>query len=77
MSARMLKTTTLRAKDLSCPSCVGKIESALNALDGVEKAEVKFNSGRILVDHNPVKIRTTALVKAVASAGYVAEPSAF
>ncbi len=72
-----IKTTTLRSEDLSCPSCVSKIESALTSLDGVENAEVKFNSGRILVEHDPAKVRTSALVKAVASAGYVAEPSAF
>ena len=77
MTTQNIKTTTLRAKDLSCPSCVSKIEGALNAIDGVEKSEVKFNSGRILVDHDPTKVRTSALVKAVASAGYVAEPSAF
>lgn len=73
----MTQTTTLRAKDLSCPSCVSKIEGALNALDGVEKAEVKFNTGRILVEHDPAKVRTSALIQAVASAGYVAEASAF
>ncbi len=77
MTTQSIKTTTLRAQDLSCPSCVSKIEGALNAIDGVEKAEVKFNSGRILVDHDPAKVRTSALVEAVASAGYVAEPSAF
>lgn len=73
----MTKTTTLRAKDLSCPSCVSKIEGALKAVDGVESAEVKFNTGRILVEHDPAKVRTSALIDAVASAGYVAEASAF
>lgn len=73
----MTKTTTLRAKDLSCPSCVSKIEGALKAVDGVESAEVKFNTGRILVEHDPAKVRTSALIEAVASAGYVAEASAF
>lgn len=73
----MTRTTTLRAKDLSCPSCVSKIERALKAVDGVESAEVKFNTGRILVEHDPAKVRTSALIDAVASAGYVAEASAF
>lgn len=71
------KTTTLRAKDLSCPSCINKIEGALNAMDGVANSEVKFNSGRIVVEHDPGKVRASDLVKTVASAGYVAEPSAF
>ena len=77
MTTQNIKTTTLRAKDLSCPSCIGKIEGALNAMNGVNKSEVKFNSGKILVEHDPSLARTSDLVKAVASAGYVAEPSAF
>lgn len=73
----MIQTTTLRAKDLSCPSCGSKIEGALNAVEGVESAEVKFNTGRILVSHDPTKARIFALIHAVSSVGYVAEPSAF
>ncbi|NLF92021.1 MAG: heavy-metal-associated domain-containing protein, partial [Corynebacterium marinum] len=46
-----LKKTTLRSDEFSCPSCVAKIETKLNGLDGVESAEVKFSSGRILVEH--------------------------
>lgn len=77
MTTATLKTTILRSSDLNCPSCINKIESALNAMDGVASSEVKFNSGRIVVEHDPAKVRASALVKAVASAGYVAEPSAF
>ncbi|MEL7674654.1 MAG: heavy-metal-associated domain-containing protein, partial [Chloroflexota bacterium] len=32
--------TILRSQELSCPSCVAKIEKALNGLDGVEAAKV-------------------------------------
>lgn len=72
-----IKKTTLRANDLNCPSCVAKIEKSLTSLDGVEQAEVHFNTGRIAVMHDPSRASTDALVKAVANAGYTARASAF
>ena len=70
------KTTTLRSDEFSCPSCVSKIETKLNGLEGVSKAEVKFSSGRIIVDHNPDAVGVRDLVNAVAEIGYTAKPSA-
>ncbi|WP_417427252.1 heavy-metal-associated domain-containing protein [Hoeflea sp.] len=69
--------TKLRSDELSCPSCVPKIEKALLALPGVEKAEVKFGSGRIEVDHDPALSDVAALVRTIAKTGYTAKPSAF
>jgi copper chaperone CopZ len=72
-----MKKTILRSQELSCPSCVAKIEKALGALDGVESAKVHFNTGRIEVQHDEGRAPVTDLVKAVRSAGYEAKPSAF
>lgn len=69
--------TLLRSDDLSCPSCVPKIEKALLALPGVIKAEVKFSSGRIEVEHDPALSDVAALVSSIAKTGYAAKPSAF
>jgi len=77
MMTRTSKKTTLRASDLNCPSCVSKIETALKAVDGVVDAEVKFNTGRILVEYDPSTAQVDDLVGAVRSAGYTAKPSAF
>lgn len=76
MSNPMIQTK-LRSDELSCPSCVPKIEKALLALPGVEKAEVKFASGRIEVEHDPALSDVDALVKSIAKTGYAARPSAF
>lgn len=62
--------TLLRSKELSCPSCVAKIEKALKALDGVQDARVYFNTGRIEVEHDPQKTAGDELVQAVRSVGY-------
>ncbi len=77
MSQDSITKTILRSDELSCPSCVPKIEKALNALPGVEKAEVRFNTGRIEVEHDPARSSVEALVAAIRGTGYEARPSAF
>ena len=69
--------TVLRSDELSCPSCVPKIEKALQALSGVESAKVRFNSGRIEIEHDPAKASIEELVTTIRDAGYDAQPSAF
>ena len=68
--------TILRSDELSCPSCVPKIEKALAAMPGVEKAEVRFNTGKIVVEHHPAQASVEARVTAIRGTGYEARPSA-
>jgi copper chaperone CopZ len=68
--------TILRSQELSCPSCVAKIEKALKGVPGVEKATVHFNTGRIEVEHSPTAPAET-LLKAVRAAGYEASVTPF
>lgn len=67
--------TLLRSQELSCPSCVRKIETALKGVEGVSDADVHFNTGRIDVEHDGVG--DDELVEAVRRAGYNAQVSAF
>lgn len=69
--------TVLRSQELSCPSCVAKIEKALIALGGVNKATVFFNTGRIEVEHDPQLSSVDELLKAIRTAGYEASISPF
>lgn len=69
--------TILRSHDLSCPSCITKIEKALGQLEGVERAEVKFQSGKIEVEHDPERVSTEKLVETVRSVGYESRVSPF
>ncbi|HBA35048.1 MAG TPA: hypothetical protein DCZ12_13020, partial [Gammaproteobacteria bacterium] len=50
-----------------CASCVGKIESALKAVSGVENAEMNFAQRTVSVTGNA---DAADLVKAVEKAGY-------
>lgn len=64
--------TLLRSEELSCPSCVAKIEKALRGLDGVATAVVHFGSGKIEVEHDPLRATTQELMETVRRSGYEA-----
>jgi copper chaperone CopZ len=67
----------LRSQELSCPSCVAKIEKALKAMNGVTDAKVHFNTGRIEVEYDPQLVKTGELVQAIQGVGYEAKVAAF
>ena len=69
--------TILRSTELSCPSCVAKIEKGLKVKPGVESAKVFFNTGRIEVEHQPEVISPEELAKIVTGLGYQASISRF
>lgn len=73
----MSKTTTLRSQELSCPSCISKIERELEEVKGVETVDVRYSSGRIIIKHDPDQAPTDKLIEAVGRAGYAAKASAF
>lgn len=68
--------TLLRSQDLSCPSCVAKIEKALQNTAGVTSAKVHFNTGRIEIEHDPATL-SAQLVQAVRETGYEAKVTPF
>jgi len=72
-----MKKTLLRSQELTCPSCIAKIEKAIKAIDGVADAKVYFSSGKIEVIHDPQKVQASQLIQAVKSVGYTASESAF
>jgi len=74
---RLSMKTILRSDNLSCPSCIAKIEKALMNVRGVQEARVHFNTGRIEVQHDPATVSADDLAKAVRSIGYEARVSAF
>ncbi len=69
--------TVFRSEELSCPSCVAKIEKTVGSMDGVDQVEVFFNTGRITVDHDPQIVSTDEIIKSIRSVGYEAKVSAY
>ena len=67
-------TETLRVDGMTCASCVGHVEKALIALDGVSKASVNLATERATIDFVPQTISLAAIAEAVRDAGYDAAP---
>ncbi|MCC0805479.1 copper-translocating P-type ATPase [Methylobacterium sp. W2] len=66
--------TELSVGGLSCASCVGRVERALLALDGVSMANVNLATGRATLRHAEGAVDVADLVEAVTVAGYEASP---
>lgn len=75
--APTIVTTNLYSNELTCPSCIAKIERRLVKLDGVAEGTVHFSTGRIEVRHDPEVATVDDLIAAVAEAGYTAAPRRF
>lgn len=61
--------TTLEVTGMHCPKCVAKVKDALEAVDGVVKAEVVLEPGSAVVTGAAAP---EALVAAVEGAGFSA-----
>ena len=57
----------IRVEGLHCPKCVARVKDALEAVDGVLKAEVSLEEGSAVVSGNA---DVQALVSAVESIGF-------
>ncbi|SOC40949.1 heavy-metal-associated domain-containing protein [Salinicoccus kekensis] len=44
--------TNLKTEDLTCPSCIKKIETGIGGTAGVSKVDVKFNLNKVTVEHD-------------------------
>jgi heavy metal translocating P-type ATPase len=67
--------TTLDIADMSCASCVGRVERILNAVPGVVGANVNLAAGRATILHS-ASVSAADLAAVVTKAGYPAQPHA-
>ena len=65
----MSKSIRLSVEGMSCASCAGRVDKALNGLDGVEEASVNLASDSAEVKYSD-KVSVDDLIKAVKGAGY-------
>ncbi len=67
------ETETLSVPDMDCPSCAGKVQNALDAVDGVVDFDTRPASGTVVVTYDPAETSRGELVAAVENAGYAVE----
>ena len=67
-----MKNAIIQLEPLTCPSCVQKIEGAINSLDGVDKesAKILFNSSKVKLDFDSDKISIEDIENAITALGY-------
>lgn len=67
----MTQTLTAPVEGMTCASCVRRVEQALVAVDGVERATVNLATNTAQVAFDAERVDAVALRRAVADAGYV------
>ncbi len=67
------ETVTLDIEDMTCASCVSRVEKALKSVPSVESAAVNLASGKAVVTVLGGRSAVPALTKAVERAGYKAK----
>lgn len=65
-----MKNVTLQLEQLTCPSCVKKIETALTNLNGVDEVRVLFNSSKVKVNFNEDVVTDEEISKVVDNLGF-------
>lgn len=70
------KEIVLDVMGMTCPSCVRHVNEALADLDGVNKVDVRLRDGKVVVQYDPERVETSALLEALRDAGYESTPSA-
>lgn len=65
-----MKNVSFQLEQLTCPSCIRKIENTLNKTAGVEKAAVLFNSSKVKAQYDEAKIDAEQIEKVIRNLGY-------
>ncbi len=65
-----MKTIRFQLETLTCPTCITKIEGALNKESGVEEAKVLFNSSKVKVKYNSEEISSEQLEEIIEKVGF-------
>ncbi|WP_435360686.1 heavy metal translocating P-type ATPase [Haloarchaeobius sp. DFWS5] len=64
------ETIRLDVPDMDCPSCAGKVESAVSQVAGVASIDPRPTTGTLVVGYDPDQTDRDAIAAAVESAGY-------
>lgn len=67
-----METKVMKVGGMSCQGCVKSVTNVLQALPGVEKAEVSIERGEARVEFDPARVDVAALKGAIEGAGFEA-----
>lgn len=65
-----MKTVKFQLEELTCPSCIKKIEGTVAKMKGVEEVKVLFHSSKVLVHYHEEKMAEEQLADTLQRLGY-------
>ncbi|MGR3741903.1 heavy-metal-associated domain-containing protein [Companilactobacillus sp. DQM5] len=60
----------MQLDELSCPSCLQKIEAGVSQLGGVNTTKVLFNASKVKVDFDDSQIDKEKIIDTISNLGY-------
>ncbi|WP_125546724.1 heavy-metal-associated domain-containing protein [Levilactobacillus lindianensis] len=70
-----MSKVTMKLDDLTCPSCMTKIEGALSKKNGVKNVKVLFNASKIKAEFDDATVTAENLADTVTDLGYTVKSS--
>lgn len=67
-----MESATIKIEGMTCMGCVRSVSNVLQALPGVNRADVSLERGEAQVEFDASKVSTSALKAAVEKAGFQA-----
>ncbi|GAB7093390.1 heavy metal translocating P-type ATPase [Halolamina litorea] len=63
-------TESFTAPEMDCPSCAGKVENAIQSVDGVVSFRTQPTTGKIVVTFDQSRASAAEVIRAIENAGY-------
>jgi copper ion binding protein len=73
-TATTTEAIRIPVEGMTCQSCVGRITRTVRKVDGVEAVKVSLGDDSATVRYDPARVPVTAILAAIAAAGYDARP---
>ncbi|AYM02014.1 heavy-metal-associated domain-containing protein [Levilactobacillus yiduensis] len=70
-----MSKVTMKLDDLTCPSCMTKIEGALSKKAGVKNVKVLFNASKVKAEFDDQTVSAEDLATTVTDLGYAVQSS--
>lgn len=65
-----MSLVTVQLEELTCPSCIQKINKALGNLKGVSEVKVLFNLSKVKISYNETMITSGEIKKTIKNLGF-------
>jgi copper chaperone len=67
-----MESTVVKVTGMTCMGCVSSVKKVLNAIDGVQSAEVSLEQAQATVVYDATRAKPAQFIRAVEDAGFEA-----